>query len=813
MNDLAGSLPHLVDVRELLDYEANARTHSDEQVDQICESFRRFGFCGVIGYDEQGLAIGHGRKMAALRMWAAGETVFGPGKRSPLPEFQLPAIDISGLEDEERRALIIADNKLALNAGWDEAKLQAEIAQLESMDFDLSVIGFDQKELDRLMGLADSGKSGVGKMAAEFLIPPFSVLNAREGWWQERKRQWLSLGIKSEIGRGENLLRYSDTLLEPDPEKREAMQARRGKGRAFAQDIIDAEGKFPLNNGYRRSTGVTTDLGEVRERPGGLGGVTMQSLSSHPRYYEQKTAAERRLGRQLSNEEFERDHWVEPDSEIISGTSIFDPVLCELVYRWFSPRGGQVLDPFAGGSVRGIVAAALGRRYCGIDLRREQIEANREQWPAVEPQLEPIEASGSETPPLRIDEIEGLRVVRDDLTLGGTKRRALDLIIGSIEQDELIYGTPAYGFAQIALAASCRAAGKKATVVVAGRKSMHARTALAAQLGAEIVEVEKAGYLTVIQARSKALAAERGAYLVPFGMEDEIFIDAIAQVAQSLEIDPPAEVWCVAGSGVLTRALQRAWPDAAHHAVQIGKDPDVGQAKLWVAPEKFEDDAELPPPWPSCSNYDAKAWRFMRENATPGALFWNLGADIDEPAERAAPEWHCGDSREVLPQLECAADLIFSCPPYGDLEVYSDDPADISTMEVEDFDQALREIVAKAVAKLKDDRFACFVVGDYRSKGPGFYRNFVSKTIAAFQDAGALLYNDCILVTSVGSLPIRAAKQFRSTRKLGKTHQNVLVFCKGDPRKAAEACGIVDVSAALAEIEPDDEIEPEGEEA
>lgn len=70
-----------------------------------------------------------------------------------------------------------------------------------------------------------------------------------------------------------------------------------------------------------------------------------------------------------------------------SGTSIFDPVLCELAYRWFSPPGGTVLDPFAGGSVRGIVAAALGRHYVGCDLHPEQIAANEQQWRDVSPRL------------------------------------------------------------------------------------------------------------------------------------------------------------------------------------------------------------------------------------------------------------------------------------------------------------------------------------------------------------------------------------------------------------------------------------------
>ena len=81
-----------------------------------------------------------------------------------------------------------------------------------------------------------------------------------------------------------------------------------------------------------------------------------------------------------------------------------------------------------------------------------------------------------------------------------------------------------------------------------------------------------------------------------------------------------------------------------------------------------------------------------------------------------------------------------------------------------------------------------------RDSKNGIYRNFVSDTIAAFQDAGAMLYNEAILVTAVGSLPIRVGKQFASGRKLGKTHQNVLVFVKGNPKKATEACGVIEIA-------------------
>jgi hypothetical protein len=453
--------------------------------------------------------------------------------------------------------------------------------------------------------------------------------------------------------------------------------------------------------------------------------------------------------------------------------------------------------------VRGIVAAALGRRYVGVDLRAEQIEANRAQWPGVADQLGPA-APPVEVPGLRVDEIEGIRVVRDDLVLGGTKRRVLERLLAESEADHFVYASPAYGFAQIALAYAARAVGKRATVVVAGRKHHHPRTQMAIEAGAEIIEVAKGGYLSVVQKRARDFAAEAGAELLPFGLDSEGFIASLAELARSIEGPAPTEIWSVAGSGVLTRALQRAWPGAAFHAVQIGKKPDAGHATLHVAPEKFEADAQEPPPFPSCGNYDAKAWRFIKEQASPGALFWNVGADPVQISGGPEPSWLTGDSAIVVPTLDVAADFIFTCPPYGDLEVYSDDPADISTMDVEDFDRMFALIIAESVVKLKDDRFAAVVVGDYRDKR-GIYRNFVSKTIAAFEAAGARLYNRAILVTSVGSLPIRAARQFRTTRKLGTTHQDCLIFVKGDPRRATAALGPVDVSAALAELEPADE--------
>jgi DNA modification methylase len=155
------------------------------------------------------------------------------------------------------------------------------------------------------------------------------------------------------------------------------------------------------------------------------------------------------------------------------------------------------------------------------------------------------------------------------------------------------------------------------------------------------------------------------------------------------------------------------------------------------------------------------------------------------------PEWICGTSTEVdILVKDLSFDLIFSCPPYADLEVYSDDPRDISNMSYDKFIEHYSIIIAKSCALLKENRFACFVVGEVREKkGMGKYRAFVPDTIECFKKAGLSYYNEAILVTSVGSLPIRTKRMFESARKLGKTHQNILVFCKGDAREAAKQCG------------------------
>lgn len=128
-------------------------------------------------------------------------------------------------------------------------------------------------------------------------------------------------------------------------------------------------------------------------------------------------------------------------------------------------------------------------------------------------------------------------------------------------------------------------------------------------------------------------------------------------------------------------------------------------------------------------------------------------------------------------------------------------------MPLADFLEAQGEIIAQAVARLRPNRFAVWVIGDVRD-AEGFFVNLPGLTVEAFEAAGARFYNDAILVTAVGSLPIRVGRQFTAARKLGRTHQNVLVFCKGDPRKATEACGPVEFGE-IEGPETDDEADPE----
>lgn len=147
------------------------------------------------------------------------------------------------------------------------------------------------------------------------------------------------------------------------------------------------------------------------------------------------------------------------------------------------------------------------------------------------------------------------------------------------------------------------------------------------------------------------------------------------------------------------------------------------------------------------------------------------------------PQWYVGDSNELLDgDWNVEFDMVFSCPPYADLEVYSDLEGDISNKPYKQFLELYESIILKSCKLLKEGGYACFVVGEVRDKN-GHYIGFVPDTIKAFEKCGMKYYNEAILLNTIASACMRANGNMK-TEKLVKTHQNVLVFKKPTMRGA-----------------------------
>jgi 16S rRNA G966 N2-methylase RsmD len=461
-------------LEELRGDPANPRILSKHDGEALDRSLKEFGdLSGIVFNRRTGMLVGGHQRVEILKRMMGDKKVIvtsrfeQPDKVGTTAlgyvlydgkQFAYREVD---WDKEWQHAANIAANRISGEFNLEMlAQINYELSQLENGEELLRLTGQTTDEINKL--LADIGvgepEEPKGNLADDFIAPPFSVLDTKQGYWQSRKRAWLEIGIKSEEGR-DDIGSISDSA----------------------------------QNGLNKMAGT----------------------------------------------------------DFAGGTSVFDPVLTEIAYKWFNIPGGVILDPFAGGSVRGVVASRTGYPYLGLELRGEQVVANQKQ-------------------------------------------------------------------------------------------------------AAEICD-------------------------------------------------------------------------------------------------------------------------------TP------------------LPIWQTGDSNVTLDTLGAGTfDLVFSCPPYADLEVYSKDPADISNMPYEQFLQVYRSIIAKAASKLRQDRFAVWVIGEVRAKN-GIYYNFVGDTIKAFQDAGMQYYNEIILVNTAGTLPLRAGRQFSVGRKVGKQHQNVLVFYKGDPRNIKQTFGEIDFSALETE--------------
>ena len=236
-------------------------------------------------------------------------------------------------------------------------------------------------------------------------------------------------------------------------------------------------------------------------------------------------------------------------------------------------------------------------------------------------------------PSIEIVEYNGIKVVRDDFLIGGSKQRGLvELIANNPGYSEYIYAGPVFGYAQIALAISAKYNKVNATVIVEKRKKLHPLTRRAQSLGAKIVEV-KGGYLKRLQEFASNYAKKKGRLLLPFGLHSKEFHDIMVKnIRESWPDEDPKRIWLVAGSAVILNILYDVFPKTEFIAIQVGRKvwPDQinDRTKLVVSDERFTERAKILPPYPSVSNYDAKAWKYVKHGGKKGDYVWNVGRDL-----------------------------------------------------------------------------------------------------------------------------------------------------------------------------------------
>lgn len=184
-------------IHELKPHPRNARVHSPEQIKVIEGLIQKHGWTNRVLIDEKNRIIaGHGRVEAAANL---GIT-------------EIPCALAEGWSEEDILAYMIADNQSTIASEWDTERLVDQLQELGGGGVNLEGLGFSTADLDDLLGQEKEPRAPSVPLTERFGVVPFSVLNAREGWWQDRKRAWLAIGIRSEVGRGDNLLNMSDSV-------------------------------------------------------------------------------------------------------------------------------------------------------------------------------------------------------------------------------------------------------------------------------------------------------------------------------------------------------------------------------------------------------------------------------------------------------------------------------------------------------------------------------------------------------------------------------------------------------------------------
>lgn len=262
----------------------------------------------------------------------------------------------------------------------------------------------------------------------------------------------------------------------------------------------------------------------------------------------------------------------------------------------------------------------------------------------TEPATEPVAIRLN--PPLYLEKVKydgkTFTLVQDGVLPGGTKQRGAS-VIGRLPYEEIVYSGPWNGFAQVALAIAARHYGKRATIVMT--RNDYWTNKRAKKFGGNHFKIilgkgslkDLGKVAEKYVKRRNAQAGREVAYILPFGLESDEFIqelaDNIREAAKDTDIslDTTQRVWVTGGSATLYKALCRVFPHAKFGIVQVGRTiwPDMldqSRTTLYVAPEQFYHDAVDPPPYNSVITYDAKLWQFAK-HGEDGDIIWNVGAE------------------------------------------------------------------------------------------------------------------------------------------------------------------------------------------
>lgn len=227
--------------------------------------------------------------------------------------------------------------------------------------------------------------------------------------------------------------------------------------------------------------------------------------------------------------------------------------------------------------------------------------------------------------PIVIDH-DGVRVVRDDLVVG-TKTRAADLLASKINNDTMVYSQPRVGLAGVSLLDVAKHHNKKVVLFMPASKRISLHQACCIERGA-IPIFERIAAMPILNIKAKEWADKHNAFFIPLGLKHELATAAIVHTAS--KIFEPEEVYVAISTGVLSRALQIAWPNAKFTCVAVARNlkaGELGRASVISEPLEFMQEEPIQPPFPTVRTYDAKVWKYIPKNTGRNILMWNVGAE------------------------------------------------------------------------------------------------------------------------------------------------------------------------------------------